>query len=97
MFAWQVLGKLAAKCHTHDDRERMVGSGVPRLVVRLMGWARDHADEAVMLQVCSVPVNTSDASSFSSVQGNLRSCVEKGWGDYGRDEGGRHHPLLCPG
>jgi hypothetical protein len=29
----------------------MVFSGVPRLVVRLLGWARDHNDEAVMLQV----------------------------------------------
>ena len=47
----QVLGKLASNCRTHEDRERMVVSGVPRLVVRLMGWARDHGDEAVMLQV----------------------------------------------
>jgi hypothetical protein len=47
----QVLGKLASNCRTHDDRERMVFSGVPRLVVRLLGWARDHNDEAVMLQV----------------------------------------------
>jgi hypothetical protein len=50
----RVLGKLASKCDATEDRDRLVASGVPRLVVRLMGWARAHDDTAVMMQVGTV-------------------------------------------
>jgi hypothetical protein len=50
----RVLGKLASKCDAAEDRDRLVASGVPRLVVRLMGWARAHDDTAVMMQVGTV-------------------------------------------
>ncbi len=47
----QVLGKVAQAAQGPEGQQRLVASGVPRLVVRLMGWARVHKDDSVMMQV----------------------------------------------